>query len=126
MGEHIKEDIQDIKDANGATYEIEIDIINQAEIMKHMRNIRIKMDGKGFSNYYTPYDKETEKFTACSYRYDYVSFINLAPREVICIKLFGDIPKKDLEKVNGKAKMYLTWHEQNRQKIFKLGRIDFK
>lgn len=42
MGEHIKEDIQDIKDANGATYEIEIDIINQAEIMKHMRNIRIK------------------------------------------------------------------------------------
>jgi hypothetical protein len=125
MGEYIEEDTQNLEDAKGAKYELEIVVVNQAEIKKHLRSIQIKMDSKGFSNFYTPYNSEAGKRVAAFYEYDHISYVNLPPHEVICLKLFGKIPKEDLEKVTGKAKIYLTWYEHNKQKKFKLDDISF-
>lgn len=56
--------------------------MHQADAKKDIRDIRIQLVTKKFSNYYIPYDKEAERYTTAN-RYDSMKYVNLPTKEVV-------------------------------------------
>ena len=117
-------DLIEISDSDGAmysNYSFEIEIINNSEIPRALRDIKVKFfSGNQLLVDSIPDDEATRKAWAGGTILSPLKIINLPSKQMVYYKIHGFIKEEDLKNLNKYKKVYFEALNQSGKKIKRL------
>lgn len=107
-------------DLYGYDFQLELEILNNSDVYKIMRKITICFEKDGILQFsIIPYDKSTRRFASATYIADEIKVINIKPKQITHVNLYGFIHEKDLDKIKNAKKIYLKYYNKKSKAIKK-------